>query len=52
MEPADYMAIDGVPALLNKVANMKMACMVDDISVFVASNLFIHSKFLFHLAND
>ena len=33
MEPADYMATDGVPALLNKVANMKMVCMVDDISV-------------------
>ena len=33
MEPADYMATDGVPTLLNNVANMKMACMVDDISV-------------------
>ena len=33
MEPADYMAADCVIALLNKVANMKMACMVDDISV-------------------
>ena len=33
MEPADYMATDGVPALLNKVANIKMAYMVNDISV-------------------